>query len=155
MESEKDLTALQSQVMHKIGRNLLNFQRIEHILKLLISNSRISSDINTFEKNYKKRAKKFHKNMMGILVKVFLKNILVKAGELSESATETPKEFTTSFAMEVDADFYKLKEQSMGLMIKDRNDLIHHLESRLNLTSIESCLEVEQYLDQQRERVIP
>jgi hypothetical protein len=51
--------------------------------------------------------------------------------------------------------FTKAKKQALKSLVNDRNDLIHHLIPRFNPDSIESCLEIEQYLDQQRERLIP
>ncbi len=57
--------------------------------------------------------------------------------------------------MNAGADFYEHKKQALKLLTDDRNDLIHHLLQRFNTDSIESCMEIEQYLDQQRERLIP
>lgn len=156
MEAELDLTKIQNQVMQKIGRNLLNFQQIERMLKLLISNSRLSGTMSTFEKNHKKQTEAVHKQTMGILVGQFVDNTFAEVGGSSEPAIEhTEAHISFSFAVEADTDFYESKKQSLKLLVDDRNDLIHHLVPRLNLNSIESCLETEQYLDQQRERVIP
>lgn len=156
MESELDLTKIQNQVMQKIGRNLLNFQQIERMLKLLISNNRVSGNISTFEKNHKQQTAAVHKQTMGTLVGQFVENTFAKVDDSSEPAIEhTEAHISFSFTVEADADYYESKKQSLKLLVDDRNDLIHHLVPRLDLTSIESCLEVEQYLDQQRARVTP
>jgi len=42
MESEQDLIKIRDEVFRKIGRNLLNFQKIEQMLKYLIANGRMS-----------------------------------------------------------------------------------------------------------------
>ena len=42
-----------------------------------------------------------------------------------------------------------------GITVDDRNAFIHHLLPRFNPDSIESCLEVEQYLDQLHEKLVP
>jgi hypothetical protein len=43
----------------------------------------------------------------------------------------------------------------MASIVDDRNDLIHHLLPKFNPDSIQSCLEIDQYLDQQREKLLP
>ena len=156
MESELDLTKIQNQVMQKIGRNLLNFQRIEHMLKLLISNSRVSGTMSTLENNHKKQTEAAHKQTMGNLVGQFVNNTFSEVDGSSEPAIEpTEAHISISFTVEADTNFYESKKHSLKILVDDRNDLIHHLVPKLNLNSIENCLEMEKYLDQQRERLIP
>ena len=156
MESELDLTKIQDEVMRKIGRNLLNFQRIEHMLKLLLSNSRVAGTVSTLVNNHKKQSEAVHKQTMGNLVGQFVDNIFVEFDGYSEPAIEpTEAHISISFNVEAEADFYESKKQSLKLLVDYRNDLIHHVLPRFNLDSIESCLEIEEYLDHQRERLIP
>jgi hypothetical protein len=54
-----------------------------------------------------------------------------------------------------DSNFYESKKQALKSLVDDRNDLIHHLLPRFNSESIDSCLETERYLDEQREKLIP
>ena len=43
----------------------------------------------------------------------------------------------------------------MASIVDDRNDLIHHLLPKFNPNSNTSCLEIDQYLDKQREKIHP
>jgi len=57
--------------------------------------------------------------------------------------------------VEADSDFYKNKRLALESLVNDRNDFYSSPTASVNPNSIESCLEIEQYLDQQRERLIP
>jgi len=156
MESELDLIKMQDKVFEKIGRNLLNFQKIEQLLKLLIANGRVSGHMSETKEILERQAAAVHKQTMGNLVGKFVDNTLLGHEESSQTTFE-PKEpyFSISFNVNADTDFYESKKQALKSLVDDRNDLIHHLLPRFNPESIESCSETEQYLDQQREKLIP
>lgn len=155
MESELDLIN-RDEVCRKIGRNLLNFQKIELMLKHLITYGRMSGYMSEFKENQERRAVAVHKQTMGKLAGQFIENTFLELGDSPRSTTK-PKEpyFSFSFTVDVDANFYESKKQALKSLVDDRNDFIHHLLPRFNPDSIDSCLEIEQYLDQQRERLIP
>ena len=156
MESEPDLIKMRDEVFRKIGRNLLNFQKIEQLLKLLIANGRVSGHMSETKEILERQAAAVHKQTMGNLVGKFVDNTLLGHEESSQTPFE-PKEpyFSLSFNVNADADFYESKKQALKSLVEDRNDLIHHLLPRFNSESIESCLETQHYLDQQREKLIP
>lgn len=156
MESEIDLTKMRDEVFRKIGRNSLNFQKIEHLLKLLIANGQVSGHMSETKEILERQAAAVHKQTMGNLVGKFIDDTLLSHEESSQTTFE-PKEpyFSISFNVNADTDFYESKKQALKSLVDDRNDLIHHLLLRFNPESIESCLETEHYLDQQREKLIP
>jgi len=57
----------------KDGRNLLNFQKIELMLKYIIANGRLSGFISELTQNKERQASKIHKTMMGNLLIIFLR----------------------------------------------------------------------------------
>jgi hypothetical protein len=156
MDSTQDLVKVRDDVLRKIGRNLLNFQKIEHMLKLILANGRISSPMSEFQETHEKQKAYIHKQMMGNLVGQFIENTFLESldsTDMPEAITEP--HLTISFGISADAEFYENKKRALKLLIEDRNDLIHHLLPRFNSDSIESCLEIEKYLDEQRERLLP
>ena len=156
MESELDLIKMQDKVFGKIGRNLLNFQKIELMLKYLITNGRMSGYMSEFTANQERRAAAIHKQTMGQLVGQFIENTFQEPEESHQTSIEAKEpHFSFSFMVKTDSDFYESKRQALKSLVNDRNDLIHHLLPRFNPNSVESCLEIEQYLDQQRERLVP
>jgi len=156
MDSELELIKMRDEVFRKIGRNLLNFQKIELMLKHLITNGRMSGYMSEFKENQERRAAAVHKQTMGNLVGQFIENTFSELDDSPQSTTEHKAPYISfSFAVNADADFYESKRQALKSLVDDRNDLIHHLLPRFNPDSIDSCVEIEQYLDQQRERLIP
>lgn len=156
MESELDLIKVRDEVLKKIGINLVNFQKIELMLKHLITNGRMSGYISELKENMERQSATVHKQMMGNLVGQFMENTHSEPDGSLQSAIELKEPYLSfSFTVNADADFYESKKRALKLLVKDRNDLVHHLLPRFNPDSIDSCLEIEQYLDQQRERLIP
>lgn len=47
------------------------------------------------------------------------------------------------------------KNDELAAIVIERNDLIHHLLPKWNMHSLESSAEIEKYLDQQREKILP
>ena len=41
-ESQDELTILTNEVFRRVGRNLYNFQKVEHMLKFLVANGNIN-----------------------------------------------------------------------------------------------------------------
>jgi len=156
MEPKLDLTTIRDEVFRKIGRNLLNFQKIEHMLKYLITNGRMSGYMSELVENQERRSVSIHKHTMGQLVGQFMDNTYQGLEESDQTPVEVKEPYISfSFMIETNSDFYESKRQALKALVDGRNDLIHHRSPRFTLDSIESCLEVEQYLDQQREKLIP
>jgi hypothetical protein len=155
MEQEPELISLRDEVFRKIGRNLLNFQKIELMLKHLLTNGPISGHLSELTQIREKRANKIRQKTMGSLVGEFVENTFLPS---TKSATPTRlKEpyLSFSFSVEADADRYENIKQELKSLVDDRNDLTHHFLTRFNPESLESCLEANNYLDQQRERLLP
>lgn len=126
------------------------------MLKLLITNGRMSGYMSELKENQERRAAAVHKQMMGNLVGQFVEKTLLSHEESCQSPLELKEPYISfSFTVDADAGFYESKRQALKSLVDARNDLIHHLLPRFNPDSIDSCLEIEQYLDQQRERLIP
>jgi hypothetical protein len=156
MNSEQDIVTVRDEVFRKIGRNLLNFQKIELMLKFLVANGFISSPLSELKQVVEERQRVNNKKTMGNLVGEFTENIF-PISEKPQKSTEDIKELHFSFILSVNADFnlYESKMRALKSLVDDRNDFIHHLLPRFNPESLESCIELDRYLDQQREKLIP
>lgn len=156
MHKDQDLSAIRDEVFQKIGRNLVNFQRIELMLKHLIANGQVSGHMSEFKKNQEKKIEGVKKKTLGTLVGEFVETSFQPSDTSPEPTAKLKEPYISfSFSVEADADFYESKKRELKSLVDDRNDLIHHLLPRFNTESIDSCLEIRDYLDQQRERLIP
>jgi hypothetical protein len=154
--SQKNLIKVQDEVFRKIGRNLLVFQKIELMLKYLIDNGKVSGYLRELKENQERRATAAVKRTMGNLAGQFMETAFQEQEESLREPLEVKEPYISfSFTVRADSDFYESKRQSLKSLVDDRNNFIHHLLPRFNPDSMESCLEIERHLDQQREKLIP
>jgi len=144
---------LVSEIERKIGRNLIIFQSIEQILKLLARCVNISITVNNgkIETDFEKRIEHINKQTMGQVANQVLENISPPDEELTINKYKKLKGLRVNFRQfftEPD----KRKEELKSI-VTERNDLVHHLFSKWNLNSLESTLQLEQYLDQQHKKI--
>lgn len=156
MKPELDLEKVRNEVLRKIGRNVVLYQQIEKMLKFLITVGKHSGYASEIQTKLEQKAATIHHQTMGQVAGQFLDNVY-SDNEESEEAPEELKEVHLSFRfnLECDAVYYETKKQALASIVADRNELIHHLLPKFNPQSIESCLETDQYLDQQREKILP
>ncbi|MDK9707657.1 MAG: OST-HTH/LOTUS domain-containing protein [Desulforhopalus sp.] len=152
MSLEKSHQSAKDEVHRKIGRNMLMFQHMEQILKYMIAHGHIHGDVNTLEKNLKCRKDSVSRKTMGQLVGDFMENA---HGEMIETEAPDESKVHMSFQFKVDCDevYYDKRKKELAAIVAERNDLIHHLLPRFSLASIESCHEIEIYLDNQHEKL--
>ncbi len=156
MNTDQDLSTIRDEVFQKIGRNIVNFQRIELMLKHLITNGQVSGYMSELKQIQEKKLEGVKKKTLGTLVGDFVETTFQSGDSSPEPSAEINEpHLSFSFSQEADADFYERKKRELKSLVDDRNDLIHHLLPRFNIESIDSCLEIRDYLDQQRERLIP
>lgn len=152
------LSDLTNELFRRVGRNLLNFQRIEGMLKFLLANGQISGPIAEILRIREARTQSIHRKTMGELAGQFAEEILADAGEVEpEHESGDGKRAWIAFSIRIEAEAASNAEFRDGLraLVQERNDLVHHFGSRWDSKSIETTRELLLQLDEQRERLIP
>lgn len=151
-ETEKKLSAIKDELFRKVGRNLINYQTIEQLLKQLILSSRISGPISQLEEIRKQKSEEVKVQTMGTLAGQFIENTY-QAPKASSNEQSEIKEthLSTSFYFDVSDDVLESRKADLKKITDARNNLVHHLLPRLDLNSIENCLAISRELDEQRE----
>ena len=151
-----ELTEIKNEVMRKIGRNVLLYQQVEHILKYLVSNGRISGNVDTLKSSHEKRKSSVAKRTMGTVAGDFFAEILGEDYSL-ETNPENPSKahLSFNFRIETEEKHFELRRDKIAALVADRNELIHHLMPKLNTDSVETWIETDRYLDLQRENILP
>ncbi len=133
---------IRDEVLQKIGRNLVNFQKIELMLKYLIANGQVSGYVSEFKQIHENKIECVKKTM-GMLVGEFVDSTFQSTNTSPNSRDERQEPYISfSFSVEADSDFYETKKRELKALVDDRNDLIHHLLPRFNTESIESFEEI-------------
>lgn len=143
------------EVLRRIGRNLLLFQQIEHILKHLMSSARFEGTIALAQANHEERRAKIHKQTLGQLVGQFADDVLADAGERDAPENLSEAYVSFRFTIQTDSAFVEQHKAEMKAVVDARNDLIHHFLPRWAPASEQSTREALTYLDDQRARAVP
>lgn len=156
MSTENDLTPLTDEALKRIGRNLVNFQKIERMLKFLIANGKINGPIKELTALHEKRHSETRRTTMGLLAGRFVDEILTDAGDLDNEVAEiTEPWFRHKIRFEQDPQESEQLRDGLRSLVEQRNELVHHLFPAWDTDSIQAARELIQRLDEQREQLIP
>lgn len=133
--------------LQKIGRNVLHFQRMESMLKFLITRSYIEVNIDEFQNNISDNINKSSKKTMGSLVKEYVNKIY-----LGQQSIDSQK-FSLQFIVNADENFIQERKNELEELVEKRNLLIHQMLSDLDQTSLESCKKLSNALDSQENKI--
>ncbi len=158
MDNVKQITQqkLKDEVLRKIGSNLLLFQQIEGLLKLILRGSHVQGTVSNLMKNQEKRMNGMQGNMMGQLVRQYDKEILSESNEDHQEPSDLSETWMSfSFKTIGDNAFYENQYKNLEMVLKERNELVHAFLPRWRPDSPEQLTDASAYLDKQRARVLP
>ena len=152
MNKSSDLEAVSTEALRKLGRNILNFSKIEAGFKLLLSVSRIEGTTITIRNNIKTKQRKLHTQTLGALITEFTRSVCRDVEE-----AEPPKRLTKpwlSLSLNITPTHSDEWQQALRTLVEERNSLIHHDLADIDVTSIEDYRNLINLLDEQNPRLI-
>lgn len=152
MKTEVSIEDTRNEVLRKIGRNVVLFQQLEGLMKGLAAMQGFSAPASALAQVHDARRAKIENHTMGELVGKLTKQLYVAPTD--DEARTAPDEISEpwiSFTFRIDSDaaFIDSRIQALADLVAARNNLIHKLLPRWKLDSMESCRELEAYLDDQ------
>ncbi|MEO8186419.1 MAG: hypothetical protein ABI580_03540 [Burkholderiaceae bacterium] len=123
-------TPATDEVMRRIGRNVVNFQLVETMLKHLNVHSSLHGPASQLATRMDEQRAAVDKKTMGELAGMMMSKVLQPQQE-----RETPDEidepwFGFRFTVETDAQFIDQHDKEMRSLVDARNELIHHFLPR-------------------------
>ena len=144
------------EVLRKIGRNLLIFQQIEYMLKRILGNSRVQGYAHELADNKERRVNGIQKDMLGLLIQRYVDEILSDPDEEQHGPSDLSGIWLSfSFKTNGDNAFYKYQCQNLELVREERNQLVHDFLPYWRPNSPEQLSTACEYLDEQREKILP
>jgi hypothetical protein len=142
--------------LRKIGRNLVNFQRFERMLKLVIVRSDVRGYASKLATVHRDKAKDIDRKPLGWLVEDFFK-IIYSNGLAHDGSPNELDEISMSISVRIDSDKDSIRNRKRELseLVRERNWLIHCSLADLDLDSLESCNKLISLLDEQDDRLKP
>jgi hypothetical protein len=147
VDTARDLALL------KIGRNVVNFQKMEVMLQFIVTFANFSVPMSQIAEHLQSASKNIRKAPMGLLADKASKAIRSD----HKSAPRHAAEVWISFSLKLEAGAIHPKEwrRVMREVVKERNALIHQMLVSFDPSSLDSCNALSGLLDEQRERILP
>ncbi|EHD0106481.1 OST-HTH/LOTUS domain-containing protein [Vibrio sp. 378] len=141
-------------VQQKIGRNVLSFQLLEHLLKTILSNQSLSGGMSGLHPAICKKKDSIKTLTLGHLVRQYTEESIT-TGDIDYTEFEDSDEpqFSFRFATQLTPNDYAEKCNLLSELREERNQLIHHFLPRLDPGSGETLEKLSSELDKQNQRV--
>ena len=147
---------IRDQVLRKIGRNVVNFQKMESMLKILNTQQGLTGSINEIEGILEKRTKSTSKQSMGQLAGSFVQSAYSNIQQ-EPPEQKDPQDFSVSFSFRINMEASLVAERKKALraVVAERNKLIHRWLASFDPNSLDSCEQLRVALDEQHARIMP
>jgi hypothetical protein len=147
-----DIAVVRAEALRKIGRNVVNFSKIETAFKYLLS-------VNQFEgtEPISEERLRDSKKTLGSLVREVSESILGDANQPESELTADSSRTRISFSFKVtysNADSLEEQKLALSSIVAERNKLIHQDLAFLDTSSVKSCQELISLLDEQNSRLL-
>ena len=150
MQGEQGGTEISmSQVYEKVGRNILHFQELEHLMKFIVSHGNISAPIKSFRQKQAENIAIISKQTLGQVTGQFVQNTFKPQVDELESDESDDGHFSISFKIRTDSAYREWKKQELQRLVSERNELVHHLIPNVDFFSMQARYELATKLDAQ------
>jgi hypothetical protein len=148
MDEPIDIEVVRTEALRKLGRNIVNFSKIEGTLKYLLSVTQSeglsTSTLNQLVDNYER----FRKHTLH-------NTVLVDDSQSEPQLDSSELGMSWSFkATYSDPDFLTAQKQALSDIVAERNKLIHEDLALLDTSSIEDYYKLISFLDEQNPRLL-
>ncbi len=138
-------------VLRCIGRNVVNFQRVEYLLKYLSANAAFSGLASQLVARVERQADAVHNKTMGGLAGKLVDNLLRTPAEDEPPDVIDEPWIRFRFSIETDAESVDRYDKELRALVDARNDLIHHFLPRWHSAVAGDTEAALAYLDAQRD----
>lgn len=140
------------EVLLRLGRNLLLFQRIEGNLKRLLPNRSISGSISRFIDTWREHVDRAQRKTLGVLSGEYARGEAA-ADRTANTSLDEPH---LSIDFRLDRSNEDLTSIRIGLqsLVESRNALVHLFLERHDLRTLEECERAQRWLDEQHTQAL-
>ena len=152
----KDYKNLRLETFQRIGRNIVNFQKIEAALKVLSVLINIQAHPGAYEKYVEEKLKLTEKQTLGTIAPKVLNRLygLHADGDEIKSEDLEGESISISYCILMGSDELIRRREHLSKLIKERNMLVHKELSEFDFSSSEGCYCLIKTLDEQNIRIL-
>ena len=150
-----DIETVRTEALRKVGRNVVNFAKIEAGLKLLLSLNQSDGTAQTISEQWRRSQTHPNKKTLGLLVQEFNKKIMVDPSQAVHPADCSGSGISLSlWVTSNNPDRLKAQKRALSAIVAERNRLIHQDLAQLDTTDIEDYRQLIARLDEQNPRLL-
>ena len=155
MNESVDIEAVRAEALRKLGRNIVNFSKIEAAFKYLLSVSQLEGTEKTLSDQLRRNQTRLRKQTLGKLVQEFHKNILGDTSQSEHKPDFSGTGISLSFKVTYNnPDFLKEQKRKLASLVAERNKLIHQDLAFIDTSSVEDYHNLITLLDEQNSRLL-
>ena len=155
MNESVDIEAVRAEALRKLGRNIVNFSKIEAAFKYLLSVSQLEGTGKTVSEQLRRNQTRLRKQTLGKLAQEFHKNILGNASQSEPTPDFSGAGISLSFKVTYNnPDFLKEQKRKLASLVAERNKLIHQKLAFIDTNSVEDYHNLITLLDAQNPRLL-
>ncbi len=151
MIEEDEITAARNLALQKIGRNVVHFQRIEALLKILVTFANFSAPLKDLPNYLERRQSPATMSTMGTLVGKLADAIKSEPLRSPDDSRDIWISNSIAFA---DGEAAEKWSSEMQQVVHDRNSLIHQTLALFDENSLQSCVQLSEELDLQHGKLL-
>ena len=155
MDDSAKLERARNVALQCIGRNVVNFQKMEAMLKFLIANHKIQGLPDELLRIKRQNHRNVERQTMGSLVDKLFHSVITNGISAEEDQDAAAAEMALTFSVELEEAAHSETREAFGLLVRERNALIHKMLVTFDPNSVQSCLAISRALDKQRELLKP
>jgi hypothetical protein len=150
-----DIETVRAEALRKLGRNIVNFSKIEAVLKYLLSISQFEGTEETIPEQLRRNQARLHKQTLGKLVQEFHKNVIVDVSQAEITTDSSDLEIAFYFKVTCNnTAFLKSQKRALSDIVVERNKLIHQDLALLDTSCVEDYQKLISLLDEQNPRLL-
>ncbi len=145
---------LRERALRSIGRNVVNFQRLEQCIKFLSRFSDTEGPLVKVLKNEETRINGLSKFTMGQAVSEIARIIQKDQRPLPITQDLFEPWISRTFDCPLDPVTARIHCDELSALVNERNDLVHNRLAAVDLDSAEQCARLSEELDAQNKRIL-
>ena len=148
-----DVDVQRDAALRKIGRNVVNFQKLEVSLKQILPTLRYAGPLREVQSLHAANVQKIRKKSLGELANSFHSALYAGKHIVPDPVESTEITITHSFHTELNSTEVAETKKALIRLVRERNLLIHFELASIDFSSIPACGELSVRLDEQNERI--
>jgi hypothetical protein len=125
--------------LRAIGRTIVNFQRLEHNLKIAAQLAPIQGSLQKVQRDVARRQERAETLTLGQAIQAWLSYCNGTQAQVDWTPDLFDVSIRMTFSLESDAESRNAHAESLGSLLETRNDLIHGRLARFQWESPEAC----------------